>query len=341
MRKPNGYGSIKKLSGNRRRPFVFVVSMDGSQKPIEYFATQVEAEIFQADYNKLHFHRSLPSHQVTLAELYYRWLPAHTTNTNPSQSSLESYSNSFKHLQALHYEPIQNLKYADYQKILDSMRKSGLSYSSCKKVRSLISLLEKYAVKIELINKCYAPLLSIGKNKAVRPHHPFSRQKINRLWVHCDDSGVDTVLILLYTGMRVGEMLALQKTDVNIRQRFIRITKSKTVSGIRVIPIHPRILSLIIARMGSPGTTLLSDTNGNPYDYSRYCIIWREVMHSINADGHTTHDCRHTVATLLDNAGANETAKRRILGHTGGDVTERVYTHKNIRQLRKCIELLK
>lgn len=341
MRKPNGYGSIKKLSGNRRRPFVFVVSMDGRQKPIEYFATQVEAEIFQADYNKLHFHRSLPSHQVTLAELYYRWLPAHTTNTNPSQSSLESYSNSFKHLQALHYEPMQSLKYADYQKILDSMRKSGLSYSSLKKVRSLISLLEKYAVKIELISKCYAPLLSIGKNKAVHPHHPFSRQKINRLWANIDNPGVDTVLILLYTGMRVGEMLALQKTDVNIRQRFIRITKSKTVSGIRVIPIHPRILPLIIARMDSPGTTLLGDTNGNPYDYSRYCLIWREVMHSINADGHTTHDCRHTVATLLDNAGANETAKRRILGHTGGDVTERVYTHKNIRQLRKCIELLK
>lgn len=341
MRKPNGYGSIKKLSGNRRRPFVFVISVEGKQKPVQYFTTQVEAEIFQADYNKLHFHRSLPSHQVTLAELYYRWLPAHTTNTNPSQSSLESYSNSFKHLQALHYEPMQSLKYADYQKILDSMRKSGLSYSSLKKVRSLISLLEKYAVKIELISKCYAPLLSIGKNKAVHPHHPFSRQKINRLWANIDNPGVDTVLILLYTGMRVGEMLALQKTDVNIRQRFIRITKSKTVSGIRIIPIHPRILPLIIARMDSPGTTLLSDTNGNPYDYSRYCIIWRSVMQLINAAGHTTHDCRHTVATLLDNAGANETAKRRILGHAGGDVTERVYTHKGLRQLRKCIELLK
>ncbi|WP_307972945.1 hypothetical protein [uncultured Dialister sp.] len=54
MRKPNGYGSIKKLSGNRRRPFVFVISVDGKQKPVEYFSTQVEAEIFQADYNKLH-----------------------------------------------------------------------------------------------------------------------------------------------------------------------------------------------------------------------------------------------------------------------------------------------
>lgn len=341
MRKPNGYGSIKKLSGNRRRPFVFVVSMDGRQKPIEYFATQVEAEIFQADYNKLHFHRSLPSHQVTLAELYYRWLPAHTTNTNPSQSTLNSYSNSFKHLVPLHYEPIQNLKYADYQKILDSMRKSGLSYSSLKKVRSLISLLEKYAVKIELINKCYAPLLSIGKNKAVRTHHPFSRQKINLLWVHCDEPGVDTVLILLYTGMRVGEMLALQKTDVNIRQGYTRITKSKTASGIRTIPIHHRIFPLIVRRMKSSGSSLIADSEGKQYDYSCYCIIWREVMHSINADGHTTHDCRHTVATLLDNAGANETAKRRILGHAGGDVTERVYTHKGLRQLRKCIELLK
>lgn len=341
MRKPNGYGSIKKLSGNRRRPFVFVISVEGKQKPVQYFTTQVEAEIFQADYNKLHFHRSLPAHQITLAELYHRWLPAHTANTNPSQSTLDSYTNSFKHLVPLHYEPIQNLKYADYQKILDSMRKSGLSYSSCKKVRSLISLLEKYAVKIELINKCYAPLLSIGKNKAVRPHYPFSRQKINLLWVHCDEPGVDTVLILLYTGMRVGEMLALQKTDVNIRQGYIRITKSKTASGIRTIPIHHRISPLIVRRMKSSGSSLIADSEGKQYDYSCYCIIWRSVMQIIKANGHTTHDCRHTVATLLDNTGANETAKRRILGHAGGDVTERVYTHKGLRQLRKCIELLK
>lgn len=149
------------------------------------------------------------------------------------------------------------------------------------------------------------------------------------------------MLILLYTGMRVGEMLHLQKSDVNLRQGYIRITKSKTVSGIRTIPIHHRVLPLIARRITSSGVYLIADTEGKPYDYSRYCLLWRAVMHSINADGHTTHDCRHTVATLLDNAGANETAKRRILGHAGGDVTERVYTHKGLRQLRKCIELLK
>ena len=52
MRKPNGYGSVKKLTGNRRRPFVFLVSRNGKQKPLAYFATQTEAEIYAADYNK-------------------------------------------------------------------------------------------------------------------------------------------------------------------------------------------------------------------------------------------------------------------------------------------------
>lgn len=341
MRNPNGYGCIKKLSGRRRRPFVFVVSDHGRQKPIEYFTSLVDAHIYQADYNRAHGHRSLPGHKITFAELYHRWLPRHIDDTQPSQSAVDSYRNAYQHLSTLHGMPVEDLRYADYQRVIDDMRRHGLSYSSVKKVRSLISLLLKYANKIDMSMTNYAPLLSIGRNRPVRPHHTFSRQKINKLWRQVDEPGVNTVLILLYTGMRCGELLQLQKADVHLRQRYIRITRSKTAAGIRIIPIHHRIAPLIESRMKSPGDALICDDTGRPYNYGRYCTIWRSVMHRIRADGHTTHDCRHTVATLLDNAGANETAKRRILGHAGGDITERVYTHKGLRQLRKCIELLK
>lgn len=341
MRNPNGYGCIKKLSGKRRRPFVFVVSDAGRQRPIQYFATQVEAEIYAADYNKVHRNTSLADHKLTFEELYHRWLSRHIADTNPSASAICGYKNAFRHCSVLHKTPYVGIRYSDYQHIIDDMRKSGLSYSSVKKVRSLISLMESYAGKIEAGGKNYAALLSLGRNRSVHPHKPFSRQKINRLWNVLDSPGADTVLILLYTGMRVGEMLALLKSDINQRQQLIRITRSKTEAGIRTIPIHHRIQPLIIARMQSPGTYLITDQEGKPYSYSRYCDMWRRIMRVIHADGHTTHDCRHTVATLLDNAGANETAKRRILGHAGGDVTERVYTHKNLRQLRKCVELLK
>lgn len=184
-------------------------------------------------------------------------------------------------------------------------------------------------------------MLTLGKNKPVRPHKVFSRQKINRLWTHADIPGVDTVLILMYTGMRCSEMLNLDKSDVNLRQQYFRITKSKTAAGLRIIPIHSRILPLIQVRMQMPGATLIANNDGQPYNYGQYNTVWRNAMKLIHANGHTTHDCRHTVATLLDNAGANENAKRKILGHADGDVTDRVYTHKGLRQLRKCIELLK
>ena len=42
MRKPNGYGCIKRLSGNRRRPFVFVISENSKQRPVEYFTNQID-----------------------------------------------------------------------------------------------------------------------------------------------------------------------------------------------------------------------------------------------------------------------------------------------------------
>lgn len=340
MRKPNGYGCVKKLSGNRRRPYVFVISDNGKQRPVEYFTTQLEAEIFAADYNRVRGNPSLADHKVTFAELYQKWLSRHIADTSPSQSAISGYRNSYAHCSLIHEMDFSSLRYSDYQLILDNMKKNGLSYSSLKKVRSLISMVSEYALKVEISGKNYAHVLSIGKNKPVRPHKPFTRQKINRLWKHSDAPGVDTVLILLYTGMRVGEMLNLKKCDVNQRQQFLKITRSKTNSGIRTIPIHYRISPFIKSRMNTHGEFLIVDDYGLPYSYSRYCVVWKQVMTLIHSEKHTTHDCRHTVATLLDNAGANETSKRRILGHAGGDVTERVYTHKNLRQLRKCIELL-
>lgn len=340
MRKPNGYGTIKKLAGNRRRPYVFVISENGKQKAIEYFSSALDAEIFQADYNRQRG-KILASRTVTFAELFQRWLARHIQDTSPSQSAITGYYNSFRHFNALHEVPFNKLKYADYQQIIDLMHRRGLSYSSLKKARSLISLMSKYAAKIELSSKNYAPLLSIGRNKPVRKHRTFTRQLINRVWKISDYHGADAVLILLYTGMRVGELLNLKKCEINMHKRLIHITQSKTESGIRIIPIHHLIERFISARMQASGDYLICNEDGMRYNYARFCTLWDNVMKQVNGRRHTTHDCRHTVATLLDNANANETAKRRILGHAGGDVTERIYTHKGLRQLRRCIELLK
>lgn len=340
MRKPNGYGSVKKLTGNRRRPFVFLVSKEGKQKPLAYFSTQTEAEIYAADYNKKHNNKILSGHQITFAELYYRWLPFHTDKYLPAKTTIYSYKIAFQHCMPLHEMPLKNIKYYHLQTVIDDVKRKGLSYSSCKKIRSLLSLMFKYGIMMEYCDKNYASLLNLGRNKAIRPHKPFTRQKINKLWSNLEVEGTDTVLILIYTGMRVGELLNLTKDNVYLRQKYLKITKSKTLSGLRSIPIHDKIFPLIRRRMNTTGKYLITDKQGNPYNYSRYRTLWNKLMKQINAK-YTTHDCRHTCATLLDNAEANPNAKRRILGHSDGDVTDKTYTHKNLKQLRKAINKIK
>lgn len=336
MRNPNGYGCIKKLSGNRRRPYIFVISENGKRRVIGYYETHVEALIAQTDYNIHHSRPRLSDSKITFSELYHRWFPDHVEHYGSSASAQNGYRAAFGHCIKLWDMSLSEIRFHHLQEIVDDMARSGLSYSSRKKVRSLIMMLFDYARRMEYVYRDFRGLLNIGRNKAVRPHHPFSRQKINRLWKD-GGPGADTVLILIYTGMRVSEMLHLKKSDVNRRQKYLDIKQSKTASGIRIIPIHPLIWPLIEARLAMPGDFLISRLDGKGYSYCAYCAVWRAVMRRIHGEKHTTHDCRHTFATLMDDAEVNENAKRRIIGHAGGDVTDSVYTHKNLRQLRKAI----
>ena len=98
MRNPNGYGTIKLMGGNRRRPYGFLVSINGKQRLIESFETAVEAKIYQANYYLEHHHKRLPGHKITFEELFYRWLPAHLQE-HPSlaKTTIYSYKNAFRH----------------------------------------------------------------------------------------------------------------------------------------------------------------------------------------------------------------------------------------------------
>lgn len=170
MKLPNNYGSISKLSGNRRRPYMVRKSLDGKQLVIGYFETKEKALQALADYNRQP--SELPKTSITLTTLYKQWLPHHAPNL--SKSGVASYENSYRHIQSIAAIPIQNLTYDDFQGVLDAMQ---LSYASKKKVRSLINQLCKFAIKKDLMQRNFGDLVTIGKNSKVRPHKPFTRQQ--------------------------------------------------------------------------------------------------------------------------------------------------------------------
>ena len=305
---------IQKIKGATKRPYV-VYSVVG------YFSTYDEAV------DALHHaHQSL-----TFQEAYDMWLPSHAKSV--SVNTLNNYGSAFAHLGSIHNVAMSDITYLQLQSIIDHMLSTGLSYSSCKKVRTLISQLFDYAIINCWCTTNYAKFLNLGHNKPVRPHKPFTTQSINRLWrlgapLH------DIPLILLYTGMRATELINLKARDINRKQHTIRITSAKTKSGIRTIPIHDRIWDIIERRLNTMYVVQECRT------YSSLSREFNKAMRAINSK-HTTHDCRHTFATRLDNEGANYNAKRLLLGHASGNVTDGVYTHKSLGQLRKAIRLLK
>ena len=268
---------------------------------------------------------------ITLRQLFNEWLPIHSQTI--SNSAVKSYHIAFKHISNISDMPITNIHFQHLQNVINSMHAKGLSYSSCKKVRSLFNQLLNYAIIQDYPITNYALHLNLGPNIPTIKRRVFTRQQINKLWA-IDTPYSHMILILLYTGLRIGELLNLRKKDIHRRSSYLIVRHAKTKAGEgRIIPLHHRIMPLI--------EQLYTNTDDYLFtiSYTTFHKHFKDIMKQLNCK-HTIHDTRHTFASLLD-AVAAPNALRSLLGHKQGDITTRVYTHKTIRELRKAIELLK
>ncbi len=266
---------------------------------------------------------------ITLRQLFNEWLPIHSQSI--SDSAVKSYRIAFKHISNIADMPITDIHFQHLQNVINSMHVKGLSYSSCKKVRTLLNQLFNYAIIKDYPITNYSRHLNLGPNIPTIKRRIFTRQQINKLWA-IGTSYSRMILILLYTGLRIGELLDLRGQDINRRSSYLIVRRAKTKAGEgRIIPIHHRIMPIIEQLHTSDYLFTIS--------YTSFRKHFQDIMKQLNCK-HTIHDTRHTFASLLD-AVAPPNALRSLLGHKQGDITTRVYTHKTIRELRKTIELLK
>ena len=322
MRLPNGYGSVYKLSGHRRRPYVVKKTIDGRQRALGYFESYQAAFEFLVEIN-----HCTPTHQVTFSAVYAAWSQRHFPDV--SLSSRQAYSISYRHLSPLHAMPFGSISYSDLQSAIDAV---PAGYCTRKKCRVLLSQTYKFAIKNGIVDHDLSPFVELPKHVSIYKKKPFTARQIGKLWRSLDVPCVADALILIYTGMRVGEYIALRPADINVRQKYIDIKQSKTAAGIRKIPIHHRILDMLTERKAS-GTICPCPT------YDSFRRLWDKAMNAVRMK-HTPHECRHTLASLLDSAGVNDTCIKMILDHARRGVTKSVYTHKTLRELRRAVDIL-
>ena len=327
MRLPKGYGTITKLSGNRRKPYWVRLgceyTSDGkklteTRPTLGYYATKTEA------LEALHAYHRDPydvSNRSTFADIYDKWI---TEKSSLSSNTIYSYKAAYAKCQPIWDIPLADLRLHHYQAVLDSV--SDQSASTVNNVKVVLSGVSAYGMRHELISKDYTEYVKTAHAESKPIHDVFTPSEIHALWSMTQSIERDITLILLYSGWRIRELLEMPGESIDMTALTMTGGKKTAAGKNRVVPIHSAIKDIIGSYADSP----------QPFDV-RYDHIKQWIKDHTK---HLPHDTRHTFISELQDRGADHICIQRLVGHVSDNVTDKVYTHKDIQRLREAIELI-
>ncbi len=342
MKLPNGYGSVYKKSGKRKKPYVIVITTGWSEnsqirKVIGYTETRKAGLEMLANYHNNPY--DLDYKNLTFDDVWQKVIANIETlveNDKMSESNYKCLSLAYKnHCKELYKMKILDIKYIFLQNVLDNV---PAGYTMKGYVKTICRKVFDYSINIldMPITKDPTDRLTLGGKPASDKHIPFEQKEIEILWGLQHNDLVKIFLINLYSGTRPNEIFITNKNNIFLEENYF-ITGSKTESGKdRIIPIHPKIKHLIKyfsdKNLEYPFKSIFSNFN-----YNKFSRESKKLMTELNFN-HTPYDCRHTFITKMKKAGANEYILKLIVGHKIKDITEGTYTHRDIQELYEEIK---
>ena len=343
MKNENGAGNIYKIKGKRRKPWAVRVTtgytIEGKQirKYVGTYETKREAQQALFEYlknPKLYSKKTFKE----IKDLWWKNYKKKVDNDNTINTNIYR----LRPLEPLDNLEIADIKLFDLQQLFDSMTTSWSFKNACK---SILNMIFEYAFKNEFISSNKVKFIELGKKEKVIDRKIFTQKEIDILWENLSSKtyhGKYTyiVLILIYTGMRIGELTNLKNEDIDLENRTIKVRVSKTSAGVRVIPISSRIFNLFKDNMVDSQEYFVTGDTTAQLSYSTFKPRFKKLLKELGLPEHTIHDTRHTFATMLNNVNANSTSITKLIGHSNFSTTENIYTHKDTEELRKAVELL-
>lgn len=327
----HGQGSVTVNRRCVKSPYYARVSVNGRRVSVGYFATAKEANQAIAEYLADYAEETSPRIEWTLQRFYDTW--SERTFPELSKNGANAHKASWKYMEDIAKRKMRELKTADYQSCINRAVSAGKSRAVCEKIRNLASLLCQEAMRDDVIDKNYARLLEMPKSDK-REKDIFTVDEIELLTSHDDDIEARIILILIYTGLRIGEFLALRPCDIDT-EHWRLVGGSKTEAGRnRTVPILPKIrpyFAQLIAAASAPDKKLLSVREKyyrDKYFYEYLVKLGILTATEIEVGGKprlTPHCTRHTFASLARKSGMDKDILTRIIGHADYSTTDENY----------------
>ena len=350
---PSGYGSIAYLGPGRRNPYcvrppVTEFDEDGKAirtKPICYtdtwlhgftaltawkagtytpgmesdFSSEASSDIAEriiSDYLRVSKRLDGLSFKEVFDEAY-KWKVSHSDITEKSK---QAYVAGFNKCHTLHNVPIKEIKQKDLQRIIDGNKQSS---SSDNAIKSAMKLAYKYAVANDMVSTDYTNGL-IVRSTEVKHGQAFTDEELKYIEKNLNKDVFKRIWIMCFSGFRFS---AYNTLEIDLENKSFTGGVKNEFSKNRVVPIHsaiyPHVVDLL-ERKGSLG-----------FKKDRSAIA--NALRSVNPKA-TPHWTRHTFSALCERYGVRENDRKRMLGHRVGDITNDVYGHRTLEDLRTEIE---
>ena len=297
---------------------------DGKQY---YISGKTQNEVAEKLRDKLNIIKKEKQVGITLIQWFEKWLNLYKIG-KVKQITINDYHNSIKHInENLLNKNIKQIKLEDLLNLLNGIDKERAK----QKVYELLSTLFDKAEKHKIIKDNIMKLIEKPKHikeKGIALNFEEQKQFINL----CNKSKYGNIYkIVLYQGLRIGELLAIHKEDINLNNKTININKAinenneisttKNKQSIRIIPIFKPTLELL-KNINTDNQRIFKTPYKTLYkDFTK--LIKNSSLPKI-----TLHDLRHTFITNCQNENIPEHIIQAWVGHEiGSKVTKQVYTH--------------
>lgn len=287
------------------------------------------------------------------------------------ESTYANYSNNiFNHIiPKLGNIYIQDLNHKTIQDFLLNLFKSGrkdgtggLSEKTIKDIAIIIKGSLRKAINEEKIRH-FELNFNYPKDNKDSKIYILSKHEQNKLTNYVLENLTSRnigLLISLYSGLRIGELCALQWNDIDFKKNILSVNKTiqrvyikdkdnniskviittpKTKNANREIPINKKFLELL-KKLKTKGDDYIITGSGKYLEPRTYRKYFNKVLKQVKIKQFNFHSLRHTFATNCISLGVDYKTVSELLGHANVNITLNLYVHPRLSQKKKCIDMI-
>lgn len=307
---------------------------------------------------------------ISLNDMFHTWLFDFLYNSSKIKpSTFQRYESIYR--KYIKESEIAGLKLIDIttlklQQFYNKLSKT-YSYSQIKYLNALLKTFFNWCIDSSYIlrNPCLKVDIKGNKNEIVTCYRKeveiLSEEEISIIKKYIKGSNVDLLILLdLATGLRQGELLALDWKNIDLKNKTLKVERSvkevyvyenednrhietifqipKTQNSFRTISIPDVIIDVLRKQTNKTGL-LFHDSNGNPLRAKNVSYQWKRILKECNIPHKKFHAIRHTYASMLLKNGVDIETVAELMGHTAVSITQ-IYLHSSTSQKQEAVNKL-